>query len=264
MTFSFVHISDHHLHESEDRLVRGFSPAHAFRSVMRSIGEKAASKIDFIVSTGDLVEPATDATYHTLRSMLQLEGHTKPPGPYAASIEGMQKMPMYFMPGNHDDREPFFRNLFPSAADCERMNVTFEHKGIQFICVDWGQEPKASSSADLFPFLRSALQAGKPSIVLSHHHLVPTGSRWLDNFIADDIDEFWETLQEGNVLGVLSGHVHMSYEQVVGEIPVFGLRSTAFPFALTDRPLLTLQPPQYRLVTVQDGVLTSRIYEVYL
>jgi len=40
------------------------------------------------------------------------------------------------------------------------------------------------------------------------------------------------------------------------------LRSTAYPFAKTDDPLVILAPPHYRYVHVHDGVLTSRVYKV--
>jgi len=64
------------------------------------------------------------------------------------------------------------------------------------------------------------------------------------------------------VLGILCGHTHMTYEEEYKGIPILGLRSTAFPFARTDEPLMLLAPPHYRVVHIQDGVLTSRIFEV--
>jgi hypothetical protein len=42
------------------------------------------------------------------------------------------------------------------------------------------------------------------------------------------------------------------------------LRSTGFQFARQERPLLTLESPHYRLVTIDHGVLTTRVFEVTL
>jgi hypothetical protein len=56
----------------------------------------------------------------------------------------------------------------------------------------------------------------------------------------------------------------MTLEQTVENIPVFGLRSTAFQFALQDHPLFCLLPPHYRLFTVEDGTLTAKVFEVRL
>ena len=235
---------------------------------MNHIAENVAARADFIVSTGDLVEPRSQQAYQFIRQMLSLRLVSDLPGPQPISIEGLQDFPMVFLPGNHDDREFFFSHLYRSVPHTSLMNVAFQHKGVQFICLDWGIQTKAVASPELFDFLRQALEVELPSVILTHHHLVPIGSRWLDKFIADDIDQFWEIVTapgvSHKVLGMICGHVHMTYEEQVEGIPVLGLRSTAFPFAHTDEPLTILEPPHYRLVTIQDGILTSRVYEVPL
>jgi 3',5'-cyclic AMP phosphodiesterase CpdA len=71
--FSFVQITDHHLLEAEDQLREGFCPGHALRMVMRHIAQNVADKADFVISTGDLVEPATDAAYESPRGQSCLD-----------------------------------------------------------------------------------------------------------------------------------------------------------------------------------------------
>jgi Icc protein len=265
MTFSFIQITDHHLPESEASLVRGFSPAYAFRAVMRHIADNVANVADFIVTTGDLVESASAVAYHTLSQMLDLhDDSAKAPGPLRVSMEGLRDFPMYCLPGNHDDRSRFFQYLFPKTLPTPLMNVAFIHEGVQFICLDWGPQSKAITHSATLDFLTRSLQTDLPSIILMHHQFVSIGSRWLDNFIADDVDRFWEIVIGRNVLGIFCGHVHMTYDRIIENIPVFGLRSTAFPFALQDDPLLCLLPPQYRFVVIHNGVLTTRVIEVPL
>jgi Icc protein len=265
MSFSFVHITDHHLPESEMQLVHGFSPAYAFRSVIRHVSDNVANDIDFIVTTGDLVESASDAAYRNFGEMLTLRADAGGLStPRLVSVEGLKDFPMYFLPGNHDDRDYFFRHLFPQTPPRPLMNFTFLHKGIQFIGLDWGAQNKAIVYPETLDFLSRSLQTDLSSVLLMHHHPVPIGSRWLDNFIADDISRFWEIVKGRNVLGIFCGHVHMTYDRVIDGIPVFGLRSTAFPFALQDEPLLCLLTPHYRLVRIENGILTTRILEVPL
>ena len=265
MTFSFIHITDHHLPESEAALVRGFSPTFAFRSVMRHIAEHVAPLADFMITTGDLVEHPSDVSYRNLRHMLALQDDlAEAPGPLRVSIEGLRDFSLYCLPGNHDDRSHFFQYLFPKTPPVPLLNVAVIHKGVQFVCLDWGSQPKAIAHAATLDFLARSLQTDLPSIILMHHQLVPLESRWLDNFIAEDVDRFWDIVIGQKVLGILCGHVHMTYDRLVKNIPVFGLRSTAFPFALQDDPLICLLPPQYRLVTIHNGVLTTRVFEVPL
>jgi len=192
VSFSFIQITDHHLPETEAALVRGFSPAYAFRAVMRHIADNVSSEVDFIVTTGDLIEPASDGAYRMLSHMLGLHADaTKAPGPLRISIEGLRDFPMYFLPGNHDDRSLFFHYLFPGTPPAPLMNVAFVHQGVQFICLDLGTESKATNEPTTLDFLGRSLQTGLPSIILTHHQLVSIGSRWLDDFVADDVDRLW-------------------------------------------------------------------------
>ena len=267
-SFSFIQISDHHLPEDIDDLVRGFSPGYALRSVLRHIASHTASRADFILSTGDLVEPATQEAYQNFCQAFKLRPASDPPGPGTISIEGLHEHPFYTIPGNHDERSLFLHYLFSNNSHSDLLNAAFQHKDIQFVCLDMGADPKAHLYPETLGFLSHSLQVELPTIVVTHHHTTPVGARWLDDFIADDIQGFWDAITApqvaGKILGVVSGHVHITYQKLVRGIPVYGLRSTAFPFALLDEPLLTLQPPHYRLFTVQDGTLTARIYEVPL
>lgn len=264
--FSFIQITDHHLLETEDQLREGFSPGYAMRMVMKHIAENVADKADFIVSTGDLVEPETDATYQCALRLLGVNSSAALPGPQHVNVEGLSNYPMYFLPGNHDDRELFTRYLFADSKAPRLYNLTFVHKGVQFIFMDWGPETKACFSPETREFLAQALKSDRASLIICHHHVKRIGYRWLDNFLADDLDDFWDLLLEPGtrekVMGILCGHTHITYEEEYGGIPILGLRSTAFPFAKSDNFQLILAPPHYRYIHIQDGILTSRIYTV--
>lgn len=266
--FSFIQITDHHLLESEEELREGFSPGHALRMVMRHIAEQVAEKADFIISTGDLVEPSTEKAYQCAMKLLGIHTQASVPGPLKVNVEGLSEYPLYFLPGNHDDRELLTRYLFPNAKPLNLYNFTFVHKGIQFIFMDWGSESKAFLFPETREFLALALQSDAPSVIVCHQHVKPIGSRWLDRFIADNIDEFWDILTKPGVkekiLGILCGHVHITYEDEYKGIQILGLRSTAYPFAKTDEVLVMLAPPHYRFISIQNNVLTSRVYKVLI
>ncbi|HET6594049.1 MAG TPA: metallophosphoesterase [Anaerolineales bacterium] len=266
--FSFIQITDHHLLESEDAHREGFVPGHALRMVMRHIAQHTAGKADFIVSTGDLVEPPTEAAYACAIQLLGLSPSAALPGPQNVNTEGLQDYPMYFLPGNHDDREMMTRGLFPQSQPLALYNLAFEHKGVQFIFMDWGPESKAVFLPETRDFLVQALTSKLPSVLICHQHVRKIGSRWLDSFLADDLDQFWQIITtpavKEKVLGILCGHVHITYEDEYKGIQILGLRSTAYPFAKTDDVTVLLAPPHYRFVSIQNGILTSRIYKVLI
>jgi Icc protein len=247
MPFSFAHISDHHLLNGEDELKLAFSPGYAFRKVLQTIGSQLAGGIDFVVSGGDLVETADIASYEMAKQIMVLRAADFAPGPGTLNAEGIEGLPIYFLPGNHDDRENFYRALYPKQNPRRLMNASFEHMGIRFICLDLSPEVKGDMSDETFGFL-SAQLTDLPTILLTHHPLVKVGAKWLDKYLADDLDRFWNLVSKKKVLGILSGHVHISYEQEVRGIKVMGTRSTAFPFAPQDEKLICLWPPQIRVV----------------
>ena len=265
--FSFIQITDHHLLESEAQIREGFVPGHALRMVMRHIAQNTAAKADFIISTGDLVEPPTEATYACAIRLLGLSPSAALPGPQTVNTEGLRNYPMYFLPGNHDDRELMTRSLFPVSQPLALYNFTFEHKGIQFVFMDWGPQSKPVFLPETREFLVQALQSELPSVIICHQHVKAIGVRWLDEFLSDDIDQFWEIVAapgvKEKVLGILCGHVHITYEDEYKGIQILGLRSTAYPFAENEQKFqVLLVPPHYRFVSIQNGILTSRIYKV--
>ena len=166
--FSFIQITDHHLLESEEQIREGFVPGHALRMVMRHIAGNVADKADFIISTGDLVEPPTEAAYACAAKLLGLDSSAMAPGPWRVNTEGLHNYPMYFVPGNHDDREMVTRCLFPDSKPARLYNFTFEHKGVQFIFMDWGPESKAVFLPETRQFLSQALQSDLPSVIVCH------------------------------------------------------------------------------------------------
>jgi 3',5'-cyclic AMP phosphodiesterase CpdA len=276
MTFSFVQVTDHHLTANESLLTRGFSTNYSFRAVMRHIAAQAGADApgmapSFIVSTGDLGDIDPPAGYRAARRLLHApKQNACAPGPLLVSLNGADRTPMYFLPGNHDDGKAMARALFPggrrgaASGGPDRLNTWFEYGEVRFVFVDWGRRAKASSTPEMFVFLSQALESGQPAVVLTHHHVAPCGAAWLDDFIADDVDRFWDVLRGKHVLGVLSGHIHMTTETVVEGVPVLTVRSTCFQFARQARPLLTLEPPQYRVVTIDGDGLTSKVVEVSL
>src|ERR1044071_2585265 len=268
MDFFFIQITDHHRLESEAAHREGFVPGHALRMVMKHIAENVADKADFIISTGDLVEPPTEPAYECAIKLLGLSANASLPGPQHVNLEGLLDYPMYFLPGNHDDRELLTRCLFPNSTPVALYNFTFEHKGVQFVFMDWGPESKAEFLPETRAFLAQALQSPLPSVIVCHQHVKKIGSRWLDSFLADDLAEFWEIVTvpgvKEKVLGILCGHVHITYEEEYRGIQILGLRSTAYPFPKTDDVMVILAPPHYRFISIQNNVLTSRIYKVLI
>ena len=176
----------------------------------------------------------------------------------------MRNLPAYFIPGNHDARPVFFNGFF-SGTPAAGTNMVFEHKSVQFLCVDFGTGRRAGEVLpETLAFLRERLAGGRATVLFMHYHPIPVDIPWLDAAVPERIEAFWDVLASGRVLGVFFGHAHTTVETKVRGIPVMGLRSTNFQFAATDHPLYCMLPPHYRVVAVTNDGLTSQIHDVPL
>jgi Icc protein len=262
VSFTFIHLTDHHLGESEHSDIRGFAPAHSFARVLDDIAANDAWDADFVLFTGDLVNLGTDAEYAFAHRLLEIGGKAEAPGPLSVGTgRARRRVPAYFMPGNHDIREAFYRNLYGAAPSAPV--TTFIYRGVQFVCVDTGTGSRQGEiTGEALRIITGRLAGGAPSVICLHHHPVPVGISWLDAAVPERAPEFWSAVTAGNVLGVLFGHVHTTADTQVGAIPVMSTRSTCFQFVPADEPLLCLLPPHYRIITVTNDRLTSQIREV--
>jgi 3',5'-cyclic AMP phosphodiesterase CpdA len=264
MACTFIQITDHHLREAEGSLTAGYSTTYALRTVMQHMAA-VIDRADFLISTGDLVETPTDAAYQHVCQVFQARPSADQAlGHQLVAVGHRRDVPMYFLPGNHDDRDRFFHWMLPHTAPQPFLNFAFERDGVQFIMLDWGPASKGYGHPELFQFLRQALVRGLPAVLFMHYHIVPSYIPWVDALIAENVHELWPIVRDKPILGIFCGHAHCTYEAVVKGIPIFGLRSTAPQFVPQARPLLCLQPPHYRLVHIQDALLTTRIFEVPL
>jgi len=264
MALSFIQITDHHLGATEHTYNYGYATAHALGRVLDHIAEADGWGAEFLVCTGDLVNGGTREEYAFFRRFVGLQGVAAAPGPLALSRGRVRNLPAYFIPGNHDVRGVFFNGFF-SGTPAAGANMAFEHKGLQFLCLDFGTGRRAGEVLpETLAFLRERLAAGRPTVLFMHYHPVPVGIPWLDEEVPERIDAFWDVAASGRVLAVFFGHAHTTVEARVKGIPVMGLRSTNFQFAPTEQPLYCLLPPHYRVVTVDHDALTSQIHEVPL
>lgn len=265
MTIRFVQITDHHLAAND--LLWGYSTHTALRTVLEHIAAHAGP-IDAIVSTGDLTEHGSAEEYTIFRELIGAAPGAAFPGPLIAHGAGLSGMPVYVLPGNHDHRPTLVQSLFPADNPAEQLHGSFMLGDVRCICIDWGAENQATSTPELYTFLAAMLDNTTPTILLMHHHVAPLGHLRIDRLLPADAAHFAAQIAGRNVLAILSGHTHATFESRIGATPVYGLRSTCFQFALQsdpDAPLLRcLQPPHYRIVEVHNGQLNTTIVEVPL
>lgn len=259
-----VIVTDHHLGDSACAVNRGYAPAWALNRVLDAISAAGRHGADALLSTGDLVDRGNDCEYAFARSLLGIRAEGTAPGPLISARPGLEGMPIYLVPGNHDPRKAWLDNLFPATQLTVPLDLTFEVADQAFVYLDLGSDGRAGELRERsLVTLDEATAEGRATVLVLHHHPVEVGVPWLDRALPAAIDRVWERLDRG-IVAVLFGHAHATVDTSVRGVPVLGTRSTCFQFAATQTPEFVIQPLHYRTLTVEGVHVTTERFEVPL
>lgn len=257
-------VTDHHLGDSACAVNRGYAPAWALNRVLDAISVAGGHGADALLSTGDLVDRGHDGEYAFARSLLGIRAEGTAPGPLISARPGLEGMPIYLVPGNHDPREAWLANLFPDTSLSDPLDLAFQIGDQAFVYLDLGSDGRAGDLRDRsLVTLDQATSEGRPTVLVLHHHPIAVGVPWLDRALPPGIERLWERLDRG-IVAVLFGHAHATVDATIRAVPVLGTRSTCFQFAPTETPEFLIQPLHYRTVTVEGAQVTTERFEVPL
>jgi len=238
----FMHLTDPHIAIGAKQVQFGVDTTAAFLRVLAAVRELTPSP-DFVLITGDLVADGCPESYEAFRDLVR-----------------SLPMPVHLSLGNHDERRNFRRVVLecPDASEAPYCYV-FRSGETDFLVLD--SCPAATLDADQLGWLSDRLGESQGAIVCVHHHPVPTGLVWLDRLILRNGEELTALVRScRRVQGVLFGHIHRTFEEDLGGVPLLGTPSTCFQFTpRSESREISAEPPAYRVVTVEDGRLSSEV-----
>jgi 3',5'-cyclic AMP phosphodiesterase CpdA len=202
-----------------------------------------------VVLCGDLTHNAAPPEYARLRAALT----TCP-------------LPVSLMVGNHDRRAPFLA-AFPEAARMGSGHIQHvtDLPGHRLICLDTLNEESADTHSGWLcearlDWLDAALATAEDRrvIVFTHHPPIETGFKGMDWIgLKNRADLTARLAAAGNVVQIVSGHIHRTIQGSAGGIPVAILKSPChqMPMALGYRdPSLSIdEPGAYGLLLLTDA-----------
>jgi Icc protein len=172
--------------------------------------------------------------------------------------------------GNHDDPETFRAIMAPlgfvgGGAPCHAL--TLQGWRILLLNSKWTGVKEGYLGLEQRRQVREELKrhASTPTLLFTHHHVVPLGLPWVDRDNLRDWHEFLAMLREtGNVRAVFSGHAHQARLHSFGGIPFFVTPSTGYQFSqdATQVRVERDEPPGYRLIRVVGDLFTSEVRSV--
>jgi len=210
-----------------------------------------------VVFTGDLVDSGAAQEYAALRELIA-------PLP----------MPMYLMPGNHDERDAL-RAAFPEHGylrqSQEFIQYVIDDHPLRIVALDTLIPGKGSGELcdRRIEWLDRtlALAPEKPTVVLMHHPPFQTLITYMDQFPLRDRDALAAVIRRNpQVHAILCGHVHRPIETLFAGTLASISPSVAHQVALelgAGAPLrISMEPPAYRLhaYTPDAGLVSHTVY----
>jgi len=247
----FFHFTDLHIRSYEEDESQPFS---TYNRMMRVLEEARRQQITpvFSLLTGDLSNQGFEESYVRLQKIVK-------------DVEELGG-PVLMTPGNHDDREHFQKYLLGEEPDVNRpYRAVHEFGALKVIVLDSkveGAYVQGGFEGNQLDWLESELNTSPDQDVLLafHHPLPPLRHKATDQLLmrAEDAQRFLEIVKPYNILGILTGHVHAPYFNMIRGIPCISGIATAFRSDHEADAIRFIDASGFNVGTYQDGTLTIR------
>ena len=240
-----AHISDTHLLGGDRKL---FSTVNVKKNLTDLLERLRATDLNFdaLVFTGDLADVAEPEAYRWIRSQVE---------PVAQEL-GAQ---VIWVMGNHDEREPYARELFDEESDGTPRDRVYDVNGLRVIALDSTVPGYHHGELDesQLEWLKAELATpAKHGTVLALHH-PPIRShnplvRMIELFRQDS---FEKVVRGSDVRTILGGHLHYSTFGTFAGVPVAVASATCYT--------VDMGMSKDNLMTAVDGGQSIQLVHVY-
>jgi 3',5'-cyclic-AMP phosphodiesterase len=247
--FLLAHLSDPHIGADW----AGGDPTAAFAAAIETILAMPV-RPDAVLLSGDLSEHATDAEYEQVRELLSPLG-----------------VPLYALPGNHDDRVTLRRHFGAPGTAEEPVQYSADLGPVRLVVVDTTipLEIPGGLDGERLAWLDAELSAAPaaPTLVAMHHPAHTTGIPAWDEFgLAREAQTgFVEVVaRHRQVRRVVAGHFHRTITAEVAGCPALIVPSTYAQLRLTFESAAEFvhEPPGFALHAVVGGEVVSHVQPV--
>lgn len=243
-----LQITDTHLFSNREKDLLGIKTVQSYEAVIDH-ASKYASECLAVLSTGDLSQD------HSAQSYIDFTTHIK-----------TLNMPCYWLPGNHDIQAIMLPSLLQQGLAQTKQIISDYWQIIMLDSQVEGVVYGALSEQQLC-FLEDALHEypDKHTLICIHHHVLPVGSKWLDQHILKNGQQFLDLIGDfDNVRAVLSGHVHQAGDTLHNGVCFMTTPSTCVQFKPKSVDFaLDSQAPGYRYLSLnKDGDITTRVERI--
>lgn len=218
---TFFHFTDLHIRSHAADATATYNTYNRMLRVLEAARQLDVQP-DFTLLTGDLSDQGCVESYQRLQEIIR----------HVEALGG----PVLVTPGNHDDRPNFQQYLLGEAPDEARPHQAVYNAGDLKVIVLDSKLEGASVHGGFMPeqliWLEAELQREPERDVLLafHHPLPPLRHSITDKLLlrADDAEQLLRLIEPYPVRGILTGHVHAPYVNIVRGVPCMSGVATAF------------------------------------
>ena len=247
--FRIVQITDPHLFKDINGELLGINTQASFSQVLTEI-QQAHYAYDLVLATGDLVQDGSD------------EGYLR----FCDNVKSLEKM-VFWIPGNHDFQPKMVEHLTQGNVNAGKHLLLGEHWQILLLDSQVQGVPHGQLEPETLAWLKTKLEAHpqRYALVVLHHHLLSTGSAWLDQHNLRNPHELAGVLAPfPRVKALLYGHIHQQADSTWHGYRVMATPSTCVQFKpdCNSFTLDTLQPGWREIELYAEGRIETRVKRI--
>lgn len=248
--FRIIQITDPHLFQDTNGELLGINTQASFSQVLSEIQQQQYD-YDLVLATGDLVQDNSDEGYLRFRQ----------------EVKALNNKMVFWIPGNHDFQPKMFEILKEDSVSAEKHILLGDKWQILLLDSQVQGVPHGQLEAEELDWLKLKLQEHpeRYSLVVLHHHLLSTGSAWLDQHNLRNANELAEVLAPfKHVKALLYGHIHQQVDSEWLGYQVMATPSTCIQFKADSNTFaLDVAQPGWREIDLHaDGHIETRVKRI--
>ena len=248
--FRIIQITDPHLFQDTNGELLGINTQASFSQVLSEIQQQQYD-YDLVLATGDLVQDNSDEGYLRFRQ----------------EVKTLNNKMVFWIPGNHDFQPKMFEILKEETVSAKKHILLGDKWQILLLDSQVQGVPHGQLEAEELDWLKLKLQEHpeRYSLVVLHHHLLSTGSAWLDQHNLRNANELAEVLAPfKHVKALLYGHIHQQVDSEWLGYQVMATPSTCIQFKADSNTFaLDVAQPGWREIDLHaDGHIETRVKRI--
>ena len=248
--FRIIQITDPHLFKDTNGELLGINTQASFSQVLSEIQQQQYD-YDLVLATGDLVQDNSDEGYLRFRQ----------------DVKALNNKMVFWIPGNHDFQPKMFEILKEETVSAKKHILLGDKWQILLLDSQVQGVPHGQLEAEELDWLKLKLQEypERYSLVVLHHHLLSTGSAWLDQHNLRNANELAEVLAPfKHVKALLYGHIHQQVDSEWLGYQVMATPSTCIQFKADSNTFaLDVAQPGWREIDLHaDGHIETRVKRI--